>query len=197
MGNINSLKDAWIDVEKNADNTKQWVTRVSRSVAGIKSSAESIYDTMDEIRAVSKRMKKICSNNAGIGLFGESQVGKSFLVSTIASDRGGRLITEIGGREYDFIEKINPSGGGKESTGLVTRFTTKKFSIINEDYPVRLQLLQENEIIKIIVNSFNNDFKTSGNRDVNEKEINETLNIFSAKTLPKDRTERISFDEIF
>ena len=49
MGNINSLKDAWIDVEKNADNTKQWVTRVSRSVAGIKSSAESIYDTMDEI----------------------------------------------------------------------------------------------------------------------------------------------------
>ena len=63
-------------------------------------------------------LRKMC-----VGVFGPSQSGKSYLISALASNAHEVLQADFCGKKFSFIEEINPDGG-KESTGLVTRFTT-------------------------------------------------------------------------
>jgi len=90
-----------------------------------------------------------------VGVYGPSQAGKSYLVSALARKRGERLVASLGGKEIDFIEMINPEGG-KESTGLVTRFTTDHVSAPTK-FPIQVKLLSELDLIKLFVNSYAND----------------------------------------
>lgn len=90
-----------------------------------------------------------------VGVYGPSQAGKSYLVSALARKQGERLIAVLGGKEVDFIETINPEGG-KESTGLVTRFTTDQVSAPAK-FPIQIKLLSELDLIKLFVNSYVND----------------------------------------
>jgi hypothetical protein len=57
-----------------------------------------------------------------IGFFGLSQAGKSYLISALAAGENGKLGTVLGGHQLNFLTHINPVGG-KEATGLVTRFS--------------------------------------------------------------------------
>lgn len=93
------------------------------------------------------------------GVFGPSQAGKSYLVSTLAGNDDRKLWTCLGDKTYDFLSEINPAGG-KESTGLVTRFTLKK----NEEgaaapggYPVHVRLLSLIDVVKILANTYFSD----------------------------------------
>lgn len=101
--------------------------------------------------------RKMC-----VGVFGPSQAGKSYLVSTLAGDASGRLLTRLGGKEYNFLSEINPAGG-KESTGLVTRFTltgeeaAKKAPVDPDAYPVHVRLLSPVDIVKILANTYFSD----------------------------------------
>ena len=101
--------------------------------------------------------RKMC-----VGVFGPSQAGKSYLVSTLAGDANGKLLTRLGGREHDFLSEINPAGG-KESTGLVTRFTltggeaSKTSPVEPEAFPVHVRLLSAVDIVKILANTYFSD----------------------------------------
>ena len=61
-------------------------------------------------------------------------------------------MAHFGGEQIDFIEKINPEGG-KESTGLVTRFSIRSQEHPS-GFPVCLRLLSESDIVKILANSY-------------------------------------------
>ena len=101
-------------------------------------------------RCEAAALRKMC-----VGVFGPSQAGKSYLISALARDKNGSLLADFGGVHYDFIKDINPEGG-KESTGLVTRFTLTPQHPPKE-HPVRLGLLSETDIVKIIANTFYSD----------------------------------------
>lgn len=91
-----------------------------------------------------------------VGVFGPSQHGKSYLVSVLA--RKGKRLTALFDDprgEVDFLKELNP-GGGKESTGLVTRFTIKPIKS-PAGFPVALRLFNQTDIVKIIINSYAND----------------------------------------
>ncbi|MBX7020919.1 hypothetical protein EX238_22035, partial [Providencia rettgeri] len=92
-----------------------------------------------------------------IGFFGLSQAGKSYLISSLAAGGNGRLETRYGGETVGFLRHVNPPGGGKEATGLVTRFS-RNASAGPEAYPVELQIFSEVDMVKILVNSYFNDF---------------------------------------
>ncbi|MDR2744835.1 MAG: putative virulence factor [Desulfovibrio sp.] len=98
-----------------------------------------------------------CSRAAGrkmcAGVFGPSQAGKSYLISALARSKTGCLMALFGETKYDFISEINPEGG-KESTGLVTRFTMTRPDALPEGFPVRIRLLGETDIVKIIANTY-------------------------------------------
>ncbi|MEG1609617.1 MAG: virulence factor SrfC family protein [Bilophila sp.] len=92
--------------------------------------------------------RKMCA-----GVFGPSQAGKSYLISALARDVQGTLLADFGGETHDFISEINPEGG-KESTGLVTRFTTTKPADAPKGYPVMIRLLTEMDLVKILANTY-------------------------------------------
>src|SRR5262249_61287171 len=62
----------------------------------------------------------------------------------------------FGDTSYDFLREINPPGN-RESTGLVTRFGLG-LSAGDREFPVRVRLLTQTDIVKILGNSFLLDF---------------------------------------
>ena len=95
--------------------------------------------------------RKMC-----VGIFGPSQAGKSYLVSTLAGNEERKLWTRLGDSTYDFLSEINPAGG-KESTGLVTRFTLTRPAEPPAGYPVHVRLLSVIDVVKILANTYFSD----------------------------------------
>ena len=95
--------------------------------------------------------RKMC-----VGVFGPSQAGKSYLVSTLAGNEERKLWTALGDTTYDFLSAINPAGG-KESTGLVTRFTLTRPAEPPAGYPVHVRLLSLIDVVKILANTYFSD----------------------------------------
>lgn len=96
-----------------------------------------------------------------VAVYGASQAGKSYLVSSLTSPEDGPLVVRYGQDRLDFLKDMNPDGGG-ESSGLVTRFTTvlsTAASGIPPNAPVPIRLLSALDVLKIAGNSFFADFK--------------------------------------
>lgn len=104
--------------------------------------------------AQAKRLEIAAARPMCVGVFGPSQAGKSYLVSVLARPVDAPLMAVFEGRPggVDFIREINPEGG-RESTGLVTRFTLKG-APHPPGFPVCLRLLSQADIVKILGNSF-------------------------------------------
>ncbi len=130
----------------------EWVrsskdSALSSNLRLIKELRRSIYQARKLEQAA---VAKMC-----VGVYGASQAGKSYLVSILARKSNERLIAQMGSKEVDFIRDVNPEGG-KESTGLVTRFTIDRLNT-PEGFPVQARLLSEFDLIKLFVNSYAND----------------------------------------
>jgi hypothetical protein len=140
-------------------------------------------------RLATSAQAKMC-----VGVYGPSQAGKSYLVSALARKAGERLIAVFGNQEVDFIETINPEGG-KEATGLVTRFTT---DAINSPigYPIQLKLLSELDLTKLFVNSYVNDILQDEDDEIekHQSQVEEVLN--ELETMPK-ATSSISVEDVY
>ncbi len=117
--------------------------------------------------------RKMCA-----GVFGPSQAGKSYLISALARDASGGLPALFGNEQRDFISEINPEGG-KESTGLVTRFTMSRPAHLPEGFPVQVRLLTETDLVKIVANTYYADCEHKDVPDV--KAINKVLDELQAR----------------
>lgn len=134
-----------------------WVQGARRSVRRLDNEADSLIEKLRRSRNLCRRLGAAVGRPLSIGVFGMSQAGKSYLISTLARGANGQLETVLDGDRFNFIGHINPPGGGKEATGLVTRFTRRP-SAAPKSYPVELTLFSEADVIKILGNSFFNDF---------------------------------------
>ncbi len=85
-------------------------------------------------------------------VFGPSQAGKSFLIGKFITPPGRPTRVVFEGEALDFLSQVNPQGG-KETTGLVTRFSTTTIET-PPGFPVVLRLLREIDLVKILVNTF-------------------------------------------
>ena len=86
-----------------------------------------------------------------VGVYGPSQAGKSYLTAKFAENEQGILKVNLGS-ELDFLQDINPPGG-RESTALVSRFTTDATHADNA-FPIKANTLSETDIICILANSY-------------------------------------------
>lgn len=134
----------------------------------------AIYQTQNLRSAAAAKM---C-----VGVYGPSQAGKSYLVSAMARRPGTRMLALIGGREVDFIETINPEGG-KESTGLVTRFTIDRIEP-PAGFPLQLKLLSEIDLVKLFVNSYANDILKDEDDELQRHQEQVQLVLAELETLP-------------
>ncbi len=111
-----------------------------------------------------RRCAKSAERKMCVGVFGPSQTGKSYLISSLARDENGALLANFGDSAYDFLKKINPEGN-KESTGQVTRFTMTPPPVPDSQFPVYVRLLSESDIVKILANTYYEDWKHGGAAD--------------------------------
>lgn len=148
-----------------------WVTEVRPGAQRLDRDADGLIERLRRSRNLARRLGQAAKRPMSAGFFGLSQAGKSYLISSLARGDNGRLETVLDGERLDFIDHINPPGGGKEATGLVTRFTRKQ-PTTTKGYPVLLSLLNEADMVKILGNSFFLDFdRERANFDIPQETI--------------------------
>lgn len=143
-----------------------------------------------------RQLKKIAdaiSENCSAAAYGESQVGKSYLMSSLLSSPDTPFVIKNKDKEYSFIDKINPSGGNntkQESTGVITRFTIRKSQDHLADY-VKVKNLSVVDIILLLTDSYYNDVKIDTDSVLQIDDINGALSELSV--IWDSKTEMQSF----
>lgn len=128
-----------------------------------------------------KRIGEALSENCSAAAYGESQVGKSYLMSSLLSTPQAPLVIENKGKRYSFIDDINPSGGNNskvESTGVITRFTTRQSNKEMADY-VKITNLSVVDIILLLTDSYYNDIKIDNKNVLSNTDIDNALSQMS------------------
>lgn len=133
-----------------------WLKGAASQSPTVAQQAPSLISELQKVRNQSRKLARAARRRMCVGVFGPSQAGKSYLVSILASRDGHPLQARFADRTYDFLREINPPGN-RESTGLVTRFGLG-LSDVAPDFPVRVRLLTQTDIVKILGNSFLLDF---------------------------------------
>lgn len=108
------------------------------------------------------RLRKLAATeleNPAIAAYGESQKGKSYVITNLLSDNGKPFTVKTPQGEKDFVKEINPITNNVEATGVVTRFTTfaAEPSKYNPDFPVLIKLLGVSEIATILCDGYHSD----------------------------------------
>lgn len=154
----------------------QWVDDNRGASQRLDREAPSLIERLRKARNLCRRLGAAAKRPMSVGFFGISQAGKSYMISALARGANGKLETVLDGERLDFIEHINPPGGGKEATGLVTRFTRTPLNTV-AGYPVHLELLSEADLVKILGNSFLCDFdREKVGFTPDSERVRETLN---------------------
>ena len=152
------LMGAWGAVHKGANEALEWIQQVRGNAASVEAEGDALNLRLHQARNRAKDLQRAAGTPMVIGFFGLSQAGKSYLISALAADSRGRLETDFGGKTLDFIEHVNPTGLGKEATGLVTRFSRWAQPSPDANFPVELKLFSEIEVAKILANAWFEDF---------------------------------------
>lgn len=135
------------------------------------------YDVFKDYRRKLKRIYAALEENCSVAAYGESQVGKSYLMSSLLSSPDSPFVISNAGKTYSFIDEINPSGGNNskiESTGVVTRFTSRTGNVKMRDY-VKVRNLSVVDIILLLADSYYNDIKINQDSVLRYDEINKSL----------------------
>ena len=156
---------------KTAQRCAQLVSASTNAIAWNSNAANENYrlrlDEGDNLHAylrarlAARKLQVSAGRSPCVGVFGPSQAGKSYLVSALSKAKQGSLMVRFGDESVDFLQKINP-GGGRESTGVVTRFSNNEPKLLEPGFPVEIRLLSECDVLKILFNSFYSDFDHTG-----------------------------------
>lgn len=130
-----------------------------------------------EYRRKLRRIRRALVSNCSAAAYGESQVGKSYLMGSLLSSPDQPFVIENDGQEYNFINDINPSGGNNakiESTGVITRFTLQRDK---DKAPglVKIRNLSVPDIVLMLADSYYNDIKINQETVLRYDQINQEL----------------------
>ena len=163
---------------------------IEKSNAWIKNSLDgekqkNAYRNMVDCRRKLNKKKFALESNPAAAMYGESQVGKSYLISSLLSEEGKPFsITDENNVVHNFIEEINPPGGGNESTSLVSRFSVN-YKPLNPKFPIKAGLLSPADIVLVLCDSFYNDIKADHSLILPTDQIN--FDIYALKESWKGR----------
>lgn len=132
-----------------------------------------VFKKLIDKRRQLKRYLFSLSSNPAIAAFGESQKGKSYVISSLLASKGTQFtVSDKDGVVYNFIEEMNPPTNDTEATGVVTRFT-KNYDVVDEDFPIMVKLLSISDILQILCNTAYLDVKN--HVVLSKDDINESL----------------------
>lgn len=164
-----------IDITKKLDIIKsalEWEQNVPQS------ERLSYRQRLINIRRELKKIQYAVAERPSVAAFGESQMGKSYLVSALMSTPSKPFCVTDGSNSYNFIDEINPSSPNStiEATGVITRFTTEDN---NRNIPsgyLRAQLLSVSDVVLMLCEAYYNQVDYSHESILDTELINNTLN---------------------
>ena len=161
------------------------------------------YDVFKDYRRQLKRIHNALCDNCSAAAYGESQVGKSYLMSSLLSSPDAPFVITNAGKSYSFIDDINPSGGNNakvESTGVITRFTLEKENNSMKDY-VKVRNLSVVDIILLLTDSYYNDIKINPDNVLKYDDINKHLEqmagLWNAHVIQHDKITEDDIKDIY
>jgi len=154
--NVQEIKQNCSTLNASIDEAIKWIAQNASN-----DRKEGAINNLKDHRRKINKIANAVQRKPSIALFGESQTGKSYLVSNMCkrtSDAHHFVVNPENEKLLNFITDINPEGGGAEATGLLTRFSLlEKGKSGNEK--IKLKLFSTVDIVKIIANSYLSDFK--------------------------------------
>lgn len=145
-------------------------------------------DVLKNYRRKLLKISRALAVNCSAAVYGESQVGKSYLINSLLSTPTTPFVISNKGRNYSFIDEINPSGGKNtkvESTGVVTRFTIKDDGNEKMKEFVKIRNLSVVDLILLILDSYYNDVSINMDDSLSAEDIKSKLeekrNLFSPR----------------
>lgn len=152
-----ALADRCLSAAAAATEAVDWLDRNREPSASISNLQKLLRRQAVEAR----RLGVAAARPMSVGVFGASQMGKSFLIGKLINPARDPVHVVFGegadAIKQDFLEEVNPSGGD-ETTGLVTRFSLRSYKTPPGN-PVVLRMLREVDIVKILANTFRFDLK--------------------------------------
>lgn len=161
------------------EDIKQQVELINRSLSWADKFNKEAFPR-EELKEMRRRLRRISSaldENCSAAAYGESQVGKSYLISSLLSTADEPFVIENDGKKYSFIDQINPSGGNNsetESTGIITRFTINHGDDVKAGF-IKIRLLSIADIVMMLVDSYYNDLKLDATTQLTPEQINSSL----------------------
>lgn len=140
------------------------------------------YNVFKDYRRHLRRIYQALEENCSAAAYGESQVGKSYLMSSLLSSPDRPFVITHDDKEYSFIDAINPSGGNNsqtESTGVITRFTLQR-GPKELRHLVKVRNLTIVDIVLMLTDSYYNDVKINPDHVMRYDQINAELEKMSS-----------------
>lgn len=146
----------------------------------------SFHERIVNFRREYKKIKFAAEERPSVAAFGESQMGKSYLVSAMLSSPNSQFTVTDGEKIYNFIDDINPSAPNSsiEATGVITRFTTQEINLPSSR--LQAQLLSVADIILVLCEAYYNQVDYTYESIMSTEEINDMLKNIS---INKNRKE--------
>ena len=154
------------------------ISQINRSLAWLKQYHPDHYESQFlkfvDVRRELKKLENASRYNAGIAAFGASQVGKSYLMNNILQKDGKHpFMVKEDGKEYNYVENINPIVNMVEATGVVTRFSSYSSNqdLYSAEHPIMMKTLSLIDILLILCDGYYNDiidYDTEGEQKINE-----------------------------
>lgn len=179
-------------------NIKKQLELIEQSNSWIKTSLEgekqkNAYRNLVNCRRKLNKKKFALEGNPAAAMYGESQAGKSYLVSALLSEEGKPFKILDGKRnEFDFKNQINPRGNEMESTSVITRFSTK-YKWIKQDYPVIAKLLTPTDIILVICEAYYNNLKA--NKSMSYEDLKAKINEFESNFTNRTECQKLIIED--
>ncbi|MDR1937445.1 MAG: putative virulence factor [Tannerellaceae bacterium] len=177
------------NIQKSLEIIEQSNAWVRTSLDGEK--AKNAYRNMVNCRRKLNKKKFALEGNPAAAMYGESQVGKSYLISSLLSEEGKPFsIIDENKLVHNFIEEINPPGGGSESTSVVSRFSIN-YKPVNPKFPVKAILLSPADMVLVLCDSFYNDVKAVHDLALKTDEINAEIDLLKDRLEDRQPQQRV------
>lgn len=191
-----ALQQGWAAIAQGCQDALGWVESVRTSSRRLDNEADKLNLSLLRTRNLANSLTQVSMTPMTVGFFGISQAGKSYLISALAAGSNGELEARYGDRVVDFIKEVNPVGGGKEATGLVTRFT-RHAPEAPVGYPIPLRLFSEIDLAKILANTWFNDFNHEQiNYKIDENRIEERLRPYQQRAVLTDANNGVTREDV-
>lgn len=144
-----------------------------------------------------KKIRYALSEECSTAAFGESQMGKSYLVSALLSTPSHPFSVTDGTHDYNFISDLNPSSPNSqvEATGVITRFTLRADAQCPKGF-LRVRLLSVADLVLMLCEAYYHQVMQDGSHALSAALIDEQLEQIISQPASTEVNPLISEDDL-